>query len=90
MGRGGDGQKLNKTLDSVENKYKLSNLSTDELKKWCHSYGLNNYNGDRILMLKELVCSSLFSYFKSSFSYFKSYFLTSFLIYVRILMLMEF
>jgi hypothetical protein len=59
MGRGGDGPKGKKgegvVMDSVEKVYKLSDLSTDDLQKWCRQYGIKSCNNDRVLMLKELV-----------------------------------
>lgn len=54
MGRGGDGSKMKKPMDSMEKVYKLSDLSTDDLKKWCQQYGIK-CDGDRVKMLKELV-----------------------------------
>jgi hypothetical protein len=58
MGRGGDGRTTKKTtvaIDSVEKTYKLADLSTEQLKEWCEQYGIKSCNGDRVLMLKELV-----------------------------------
>jgi hypothetical protein len=69
MGRGGDGPATSatnsaavkkttiktKTMESLEKKYKLSDLSTEQLKQWCDQYGVKSCNGDRVLMLKELV-----------------------------------
>jgi hypothetical protein len=68
MGRGGDGPKGKKggvTMDSVEKVYKLSDLSTDDLKRWCQQYGIKSCGEDRIMMLKELV--SCYSSFLSHF-----------------------
>ncbi len=63
MGKGGDGDKGKggkgggKVLDSVEKTYKLADLTTEELKRWCQQYGV--IVGERVAMLKDLV-SSLF------------------------------
>ena len=67
MGKGGDKEQAKarkgaksmnvatKKMDSVENKYKLSDLSTDDLKKWARAYGIKDNITDRVQLLKELV-----------------------------------
>lgn len=54
MGKGGDGPKGKKSvqLDSVEKTYKLADLTTEDLKRWCQQYGVPV--GERVSMLKEL------------------------------------
>jgi hypothetical protein len=41
-------------MDSVEKTYKLSDMATEELKKWAIAYGITGVS-DRIELLKELV-----------------------------------
>mmetsp|Transcript_7991 Transcript_7991/g.11920 ORF Transcript_7991/g.11920 Transcript_7991/m.11920 type:complete len:429 (+) Transcript_7991:111-1397(+) len=56
MGKGGESTQVptKKAIhaDNVEKTYKLSDLSTEELKKWSKAYGTPV--GDRVTMLKEL------------------------------------
>lgn len=66
MGKGGDkevnSQKAGKAtematgkkMDSVEKTYKLSDMATDDLKKWASAYGINGVT-ERVELLKELV-----------------------------------